>query len=339
MKSLLSLPFLALALLHSGCGTKAAKKLTSVIDSANIYEFGAQTTSEAVSAAAAGDSEGSGGFSLALSGSSGPFKNSSKTCVVQPDGSALVTISSEIDFDKTSGNDKVTRTQKMSGTSTETRLWSHPAGVGCLNGERAKLNLKNDAASYSLKVTLDRARQQSMSQVNSKKNETRSMSRSFAMKGERSVTVVSYSESGSTSVQQKKVSGSMNRSFSYINKDGETKSGSFSSATMGDPMVVKVTRSLSSKELISREIVSGIRKNTMSDGTSAELSFSNFVMNGSGESCEATSGSVSIKYIDSAGAVSHSLSCSADSGALACTDESGSAVELEGPSCDPADDK
>lgn len=339
MKSLHSLPFLALALLHSGCGTEAAKKITSVIDSANVYEFGAQTTSEAVSAASAGDSEGSGGFSLSLSGSSGPFKTSSKTCAVQPDGSALVTISSEIDFEKTSGNDKVTRTQKMSGTNTETRLWSRPGGVECLNGERAKLNLKNDAASYSLKVTLDRTRQQSISDVNTKKNETRSKSRSFTMKGERSVSVVSYSESGSTSVQEKKVSGSMNRSFSYVDKDGETKSGSFSSATVGDPMVVKVTRSLSSKEVISREIVSGTRKNTMGDGTSVELSFTNFVMNGSGESCEASAGSVSIKYIDSAGAVSQSLSCSADSGTLACTDGSGSAVDLEGPSCDPADDK
>ncbi|MEN9810809.1 MAG: hypothetical protein RLZZ488_2376 [Pseudomonadota bacterium] len=339
MKSILSLPLLTLTFVHYGCGTNAAKKIAAAIDSEGVYEFGTQTTSEAVSAAAAGDSEGSGGFSLSLAGSSSPFKTSSKTCAVQPDGSALVTISSEIDFEKTSGNDKVSRTQKMSGTNTETRLWSHPAGVECLNGERAKLNLKNDAASYSLKVTIDRTRQQSMSQVNTKKNETRSKSRSFSMKGERSVSVVSYSESGSTSVQEKKVSGSMNRSFSYVDKDGQTKSGSFSSATVGDPMVVKVTRSLSSKEVVSREIVSGTRKNTMSDGTSVELNFSNFVMSGSGESCEANSGSVSIKYLDSAGAVSQSLSCSADSGALACTDGSGAAVELEGPSCDPADDK
>jgi hypothetical protein len=104
-------------------------------------------------------------------------------------------------------------------------------------------------------------------------------------------------------------------------------------------MVVKVKRSLSSKEVVSRELVSGVRKSTLTDGTSMEISFTNFLMNGAGESCEAQSGSMTIKYYDSEGTLGKTLTCSADAGVLNCTDQSGADVELESPSCDPADDK
>lgn len=341
MKSIASVSLLAVALGVSACGSKNQKTATAIIDAANYSEFSAQTTSEAISAASAGDSEGGSGFGLMLAESGSPFKSSSRTCVVQPDGSALVTISSELSFDKTSGNDKVSRTNKMSGTSTEKRLWSHPQGVQCLNAEKAKVNLKSDPTSYGLKVTIERTRQQTMSMNNLRKNTSISSSRSFSMNGERSVSIVSYREDSAsgTSVQEKKISGSMNRSFSFVDKDGQTKTGSFSSATVGDPMLVKVTRSLSSKEVLSRELVSGVRKNTLVDGTSIELSFNNFVMSGAGESCEAQSGSVALKYLDAQGNVSKTINCSADSGLLSCTDSSGAAVELESPSCDPSDDK
>jgi len=104
-------------------------------------------------------------------------------------------------------------------------------------------------------------------------------------------------------------------------------------------MVVRVKRSLSSKEVISRELVSGTRKSVLADGTALELTFSQFVMSGSGESCDAQSGSVSIKYLDSAGEATKTVNCAAESGLLNCLDQSGAAVELESPSCDPADDK
>ncbi len=341
MRNIIFFPLFSLILQAQGCGAKDAKNAISKIASENQFEFGAQATSEAVSAASAGDSEGASGFSLSLADSGSPFKSVTRTCVVQPDNSALVTVSSEINVDKSNSSANISRTNKISGTSTESRVWSHPSGVQCANSERAKLNLKTDAASYGLKVKIERSRQQTMSQTNLKKNSTVSSSRSFSMSGERVIQVISYSEdtANGVSLQEKKISGSMNRNFTFIDKSGQSQSGSFSTTTVGDPMVVKVKRSISSKEVVSREIVSGARRSTLADGSVIELGFSNFVMTGAGESCEAQSGSVSIKYLDSAGAVSRSVQCAADSGLLSCTDESGAAVEIESPSCDPADDK
>lgn len=339
MKIILSVSMLAVVVAAPACGKKDAKKALSAISEAYQQEYGSQLTSEAVSAASAGDSEGASGFSLA--GSSSPFKTVTRTCAVQADNSALVTINSDIDVDKSTSSANISRTMKVTGTSTEKRTWTHPSGVQCATAERAKLNLKTDAASYGLKVKVERSRQQTMSQSNIRKNSTVSASRSFSMTGERSITVVSYSEdtAAGTSLQEKKVSGSLNRTFSFVDKSGQTQSGSFSSATVGDPMVVKVKRSLSSKEVVSRELVSGVRKSTLTDGTSMEISFTNFLMNGAGESCEAQSGSMTIKYYDSEGTLGKTLTCSADAGVLNCTDQSGADVELESPSCDPADDK
>ncbi|MFZ9520025.1 MAG: hypothetical protein ACO3A4_06055 [Silvanigrellaceae bacterium] len=345
MKSIYLVPlFCSLALVSNACGTKSAKKIAAIVAAENIGEYGAQSTDEAVSAASAGDSEGASGFSLSLSGSGSdsgsPYKTFSRTCAVQADGSALVTISSEISIEKSDSNDKVSRTFSRSGTSSEKRTWSHPSGVQCVS-DKAKVNLKSDPTSYGLKVQIERTRKQTMSQTNTKKNTTISSSRSFSMNGERTVAIVSYSEDAAAGVstQEKKVTGSMNRSFSFVDKDGATKTGSFSSTTVGDPMVVRVKRSLSSKEIVSRELVSGTRRNTLSDGSMIDTSFTNFLMTGSGESCQAQSGSLSLSYLDSEGAVTKSLSCSAESGVLSCTDSSGASVELESPSCDPADDK
>jgi hypothetical protein len=341
MKIQFSATLLSLVACAQACGKSEAKKAIASIAGEYQSEFGSQLTSEAVSAASAGDSEGAGGFNLALAGSSSPFKSVTRKCAVQADGSALVTITSEIDVDKSSSSANISRSMKVTGTSTETRFWTHPSGVQCANAERARLDLKSDAASYGLKVNVERSRQQTMSQTNLRKNTTVSSSRSFTMKGERLISVVSYTEDSAagTSLQEKKISGSLNRNFSFADKNGQIRSGSFSSATVGDPMVVKVKRSISSKEVVSRELVSGTRKSTLADGTSMDISFANFLMNGAGESCEAQSGNFSIKYYDSEGVVGKTVNCSADAGLLSCTDQSGAEVELESPSCDPADDK
>lgn len=108
---------------------------------------------------------------------------------------------------------------------------------------------------------------------------------------------------------------------------------------MGAPLAIKVQRSLSSKQLLSREIVSGTRASISADGSKIELSFSSFLMSGEGESCEAKSGSFTLKYSDAAVALVKSVSCEADSGVLNCTDDTGALVEVESPSCDPMDGK
>lgn len=308
----------------------------------NHSEFAAQTSDEAISAATAGDSEGAAGFSLQLAGDAGAIKSSTRTCEVQADGSALVKITSELSLESSISTERFTREHKLSGKSEESRTWSHPSGVECLNDVRAKVNLLSDPTNYTLKVAIERSREQTRTETNVRKNTTLTSSRSFSMSGERLVSIVSYSEDSANdeSTLVKNVSGKMARSFKFIAKSGEEKTGSFSSETVeGKPMVVKVKRKISSKEVVSRELVSGTRLSILKDGGQIETSFSNLLMKGAGEQCQAESGSFSIKYLDSEGAVSRSVSCSASAGELSCLDASGAAVEIESPSCDPADEK
>jgi len=335
--------------LAAACGKNTAKTANpsagggvSALAAENQSEFAAQASDEAVSTATAGDSEGAAGFSLQLDGDAGAIKSSTRKCEEQSDGSAVVTISSELSLENTVDNERISRTNKMSGKSEEKRIWSHPSGVKCLNNERAKVNLLGDSANYTLKVAIERSREQTKIELNKRKNTALTSSRSFSMSGERQISIVSYTEdkTADESTQVKNVSGKMARSFSFIDKKGDTKSGSFSSETVeGKPMVVKVKRKISTKEVISRELVSGTRLSTVKDGGKLETSFSNLLMKGAGDQCQAESGSFSIKYLDSAGAVSRSVSCSATAGELSCTDAAGAAVDLESPSCDPADEK
>ena len=108
-------------------------------------ELTAQATSEALSAASNGDVDGSSGLGLSLNAdsSSDPVKSITRTCVQQSDGSALVTINSEVSMDKSSSGSKIARSNKLSGKSLETRLWSLSGGqVNCVNGEKAQINWK-----------------------------------------------------------------------------------------------------------------------------------------------------------------------------------------------------
>jgi hypothetical protein len=344
MKSYALFAIISVATAASACGAKDKKPSTSVDQSDLRAELTVQATSEAINAASNGDVDGASGLGLALdlNAAGDPVKSLTRTCVQQSDGSALVTINSEIEMEKSNSGVKVSRTNRISGKMLETRLWKNSAGaVSCVNGERAQINWKGALSGYSLTVKVEQERQQTMSQTNSAKNTTISRSRSFNMVGERNVALVSYSEDSAAgvSIQEKSISGRVSRSFKFVDKNSQERSGLITSETVGAPLAIKVRRNLSTKQLISREIVSGVRASTSADGAKVELSFSNLLMSGEGESCEAQSGSFTAKYSDAAGALVKSVSCVADSGALSCTDDTGAAVEVESPSCDPMDGK
>ncbi|NBO39495.1 hypothetical protein EBU99_13030 [bacterium] len=346
MKMHLNFTCFTVSMIAAGCGATDKTK-TLPLETADLQaELSAQAASEAVSAAAGGDVDGASGLGLAShldsSSSASPIKSLSRTCVQQADGSALVTITSEISSEKTSGNAKVSRSNKLLGKSVETRTWSNSGGaVSCSSGERAQINWKGALSGYSLKVHLERDRQQTMTQSNLAKNISISRSRSFSVLGDRTVSLVSYSEDSAAgvSIQEKQVSGKMARSFKFIDKNGQEQSGSITTESVGDPMSIKVRRSLSSKEVVSREIVSGTRLSTAADGSKVILSFTNFLMKGEGESCEPQSGSFVLKNTDASGAAAKDVTCTADSGSLSCVDSAGASVEIENPSCDPIDGK
>jgi hypothetical protein len=335
MKNSLSLGFVSLALVVVGCGKKSERTIYP-LEAADLQaELASQSLSDSVSAAAAGDANGSSGISLNLATASSPVKTMTRSCAVQEDGSAKVTIESTISLDKSNETTRVKVTNQMTGSSTESRLWSKSGGVTC-NGEHANINWANDPSGLSLKVTLNRTRTHVISQTNLVRNTTISRSRSFTMAGERTVTFNSVTTNGANIIVNKNVSGTATRSYKFVDKYGQEQSGSLSVA--GD-VVIKVTRLAADKSLVSREIVSGTRTATSADGSKVESTYANFIVEGEGESCSATSGSLTLKYYSAAGVSSKEVACTAALGALTCEDESGTAVEVESPACDPIDAK
>jgi hypothetical protein len=344
MKMTLTLGFASLALVAVGCGKKSERTIYP-LEAADLQsELAAQSLSDSVSAAAAGDGNGSSGLSLNLSASSDPVKTMTRSCAVQDDGSAKVTIASTISLDKSMETTRVKVTHKMTGSSEETRVWSKSGGVTCDNGTTGvhaniAWNSSLDLTGLSLNVTLNRTRTHVISQTNLVRDTTKSRSRSFTMTGERSVTFNSVDSTTDTSkiIVNKSVSGTATRSYKFIDNNAQEQSGSLSIA---GNVVVKVTRLAADKSLVSREIVSGTRTATSADNSKVEATYTKFVVTGQGESCQATSGSLALKYF-AAGATeaSKTVSCTAELGALSCTDETSATVEVESPACDPIDAK
>lgn len=326
----------ACALSLVGCGANSAKKVFA-LEAADLQsELASQSTSEAMSAAAAGDAEGSTGLSLALADSESPYKTMTRSCEVQADGSAKVTIASEIAFEKTLKTARISRVNSLSGNSLETRLWSRSGGsVACgSDNQHAAVNWNTDITGLALKVDVNRTRSHVMTQTNLVKNVTMSRSRSFSMTGAREVSFVSHSSNGTNITVVKNVSGQLQKAYNFIDKNGQTQSGSLA---LSGAIQVKVIRLASDKSLVSREIVSGTRTSTAGDGSKVEAAYTNFLIAGEGELCAAQSGSFVLKYVSSSGALEKTVSCAAEDGALSCSDADGGSVEVESPSCDPID--
>lgn len=339
MKNTISLCLASSIFAVIGCGSQSSKKIFP-LEAADLQsELAALASNEALSAAAAGDGNGSSALSLALANESSPYKSLTRSCEAQADGTAKVTITSESNFEKDLSNARISRSQKVSGSGTQTRLWSKVDGtpVTCSSdGQHANIGWNADLSGVNLKVNIQRTQLATMTQTNIKKNLTTSRSRSSSLVAERNVTFVSFTNNGTQIVQTKNVSGQSTRSFKFIDKNGQEQSGSLS--TEGS-IQVKITRLAATNSLVSREVVSGERTSTGADGSKVQATYTNFVVTGEGESCSAESGTLVLKYTSATGTIAQTLTCSPESGALNCTDSSNSTVEIESPTCDPLDAK
>lgn len=341
MRIYLSFSVMAMSLAAAGCGSKSNKKVFP-LEAADLQaELAAQSTTEAISAAASGDAEGSANISFALESATttNPFRSISRVCEVQSDGSAKVTITSDMNFNKSLPTARMSWTSKMSGSSLETRLWSKTGGVACAgNNTYAAIDWNADITGVSLVAHVERSREHVVTQTNLVRNTTMSRSRSFSIKGDRNVSFSAASTTGGQITRTKQVSGKVTNSFKFVDKNGQEQSGELTSETVqGYPLVINVIRNAASKELVSREIVSGKRINTSADGSKVEVSFTNFLIGGEGETCALQSGALSLRYLSASDAAIKVVACTVDTGALSCTDDAGAVVEIENPSCDPLD--
>jgi hypothetical protein len=312
-----SFALFAVVSLVASCGgnERSGKSESSVTPESTAGEIAndEESTSAAVSsnldeavASLAGDSSAStstsGGASFGLAGTADKDFQFEKSCEIV-DGKALVKVSSSGERTKVLDRSNFSHSLSFSGESSQERLWFREGvALECQN-DHAKFDWKS-AGIEGLKLDLKfkRARALTHEFVNKKKGTTKSSSFSFLAQGERSIVwgVTEVSAESTTAVRVKTISSNVQRSLSFVKKNGEKKEISHAVVSK-EPLVVKVERNKETASLVSRTIDSGLLVATHIDDSRLETSFSKLKVSMENGECLYVSGSMSAKFFEKDG--------------------------------------
>jgi hypothetical protein len=226
--------------------------------------------------------------------------NVERSCAVQDD-KAVVTIK----MDKTLGWERKSARFSFKASSTVenniSRTWSKEgSSVACnANGKSAAVDMEMDLTGYELDISVDRTASRSMERTLLKTGEKISKELNTSSTGERHVEWISQTTLADGSIsREKSVCFSVQRSDSFVAKDGTVKDLNLSVSTLTDaPLQVTVVWDKLSRDrlLLSKLIESGTVKATHAGDGSIEASFSNLLMTFDSSSCAVTSGKMEAK--------------------------------------------
>lgn len=302
-------------------------------------EFAAAGASEGLNNAVSGeDVDTSASLGLADHDAT-HFKSFEKKC----DG-GVVTITSNVERSQKVENKNILRERSLKGSGNQVRTWKKDgAAVECAaNGRHAKIDWSNPAG-LTLDLTLERARSQSFSITNKRRNTTWSRSSSFSLNGSRNVKWLSASKDDEKIVRVKEITSNVNRTMVFKKKDGMEMTATVAVKTKdGAPLKVEIVRAASVPHVLKQKTLqSGVLVSALKDGGRTETEFAGLVFgfDSMSKECSVQSGAFTVSYFDKDGADKGKLSCSVDaeSAALACKDAAGANVEVPEPSCDPED--
>jgi len=257
--------------------------------------------------------------------------NIERSCAVQ-DTKAVVTIKT----DKTVSWERESARFSFKASSTVendiSRTWSKEgSSVVCnTNGKSAAIDLETNLTGYELDMTVDRTASRSLVRTQLKTGEKVSKELNTAAKGERNVQWLSQTSLADGSIsREKSISFSIERSDSFVAKDGSVKDLKLSVSTLEDsPLQVTVVWDKLSRDrlLLSKLIESGTIKATNAGGGSIEASFSNLLMTFNATTCAVTSGKMEAKiYAEGASTASKIFELTAANGTITVQDVTDSA--------------
>ncbi len=254
-----------------------------------------------------------------------------RSCSVQ-DSKAVVTIKT----DKSVSWERESRRFSFKASSTVkndlSRTWSKEgSSVACnTNGKSAAIDLETDLTGYELAMTVDRTASRSLIRTQLKTGEKVSKELSTAAIGQRNVQWLSQTNLADGSIsREKSISFSMERSDSFVAKDGTVKDLKLSVSTLEEaPLQVTVVWDNLSRDrlLLSKLIESGTIKATTTGGGSIEASFTNLLMTFNAKSCAVTSGKMEAKiYAEGSSIASKIFEMTAANGTITVQDVTDSA--------------
>ena len=251
--------------------------------------------------------QSSSGASLALTSEKEGTDKSVYNRECKVDGNnAVVKISTTMDRSESIERPNVSMSRKISGASSQTRIWSKSkdgAAVAVVcgpNNKAAAIDWESDLAGMKLDLTFERSRSNAVSITNKKRNKTFERSRSFSASGSRTIswgTLDTANTDASIIVREKTVVSNVNRKIKAVNKKGETNDLEFSVKTAADaPLLVRVERDKTTKALKKKTIKTGTVVATRVTDGRIESTFSDVVLTFDGDKCVGDSGSVLTKF-------------------------------------------
>jgi hypothetical protein len=352
--------FLAVVM-SSSCGKNSDEvdSSTSTLAIANDSSLTAGVANANYSDALAASTSQGASTTLALSENEDDKSAVTRACV--EDGvNAVVQISSTIEKSKTVTTPRANRTieHSITGSSSMKRTWSNTTGtaVTC-NSEKSAAQISwASPDNLKLEAEFERSRAREM-KITTPKFE-KDFSGSFKSSGKRTLIWGASSTSADTAdsyFRTHTATMESTREMTISNDNGVKKEIQLQVATKeGAPLIVSVERSVSGNAVLSRTIVSGtlvtqkdvakdVEEGSAEDSGdgSIETTYQNLKVDISDGECEASSGSASIAFKDSAGTTIKAYELSIDSsGDPQLKDSAGVAVEgFELDGCDPEDMK
>lgn len=337
----------ALVLVSVACGQKEEERgdvatitSSSLQDKTVQGEVASSLASEALSAAAAGETNP---VSASLAGGTDVDNSTfTRTCEVQSDGSAKVTLASTIDKSFIKENNNRSMSVTLTGKGTTTRLWSKErATLECKNGH---FSFEGGGLQAGLKLQLETERERQHKRVfKNARGKEMSWSKSFSFKAARTVEWLEVDDSGSELERQKKISNSdATRSMKIENSKGKNLETKLTVKIGEAGLLVTVKRNKTTKKLISKLIESGDVVATLKDGAEITTSYNNLLFTVDEGKCTMVSGSFTMSIKDKDGNAAASVTCKGDAevseeGKLQCTDAESATIEVDAPLCDPED--
>jgi hypothetical protein len=314
-----------ITVLFWGCGADDSENPLSVSGSSS-YLDDSSLQAESVSLALTDAIEALGDSSISNNSNSLSLQqNSSRSCSVDDQGQAIVSIERSMQREWTRDTARATRSVSMTGTASMERTWSHTDYELSCNqaGTHAAIRWDDSIAGLSLALSFERSQSFTSSTVLKRTEDTTERSLEHSASGTRSISWLTHTDNDdNTYTRTKKIQSNVNRSHQAVDSDGQTQTLSFSVTTAEDaPLLVEITRDATSHAAIQRKITSGSLIAVKTNQGKIVSTFENFTISFDSESCSPVSGTLTAQfYPEGSDEANRILKLTAEEGVYTLTD-------------------
>jgi hypothetical protein len=225
--------------------------------------------------------------------------NQERTCTIETNSAGVketkIAISSNFSFSRSFENTRISRSSSVVNSSLMTRIWSKPGTeIPCDKNKTHIVLALADRKGITMNGSFEEEASVK-SQVKRGESVTK-FEHTKKAKGDRKVEFTDVVVADNTLTVKKSISYALEKSFTRLNKNGETKTSNMSIATAeGSPIVIEAIHDKKTQKWNEQKIVSGTSVATYKTGDRLELTYQNVVYN-TANRCQGVSGTITGSY-------------------------------------------